>query len=190
MRETREELIEKFPSFNASRYDIVKILYGDEPNTYWDLEKYNYHRTLTGTLSNISAVDAYIFTKYGNYYIYSTRIGRVYIAEKGEVLCGDISVKHRGLKYDICLNLMYGFSALDILYLGGPSGVTGFSSSDGIGSPCSRKMTKELDKDKILRIINESLSDYGVGIQKFMKMVRQIYQRDPTNHILEKTFNC
>ena len=190
MRETREELIEKFPSFNTYHQDIVKIFYGDEPDTYWNLEKYNYHRTLTGTLSNISAVDAYIFTQYGNYYIYSTRIGRVYIAENGEVLCGDISVKHRGLTYDVCLNLMYGFSALDILYLSGSSGVTGFSSSDGIGSPCTHKMTKELDKEKILRIINEPLSNYGVGIQKFMETVRKTYQRDPTNHILEKTFNC
>ena len=97
MRMTREELKEKwFTSWNDSRNDIVAVNYGDEPLFRYDQEKYEKFQKLTGTMANIEAIDAYIYTQNGNYDEYRTFAGTVKIAENGRVLCGDVNVKYRG----------------------------------------------------------------------------------------------
>lgn len=186
MRMTREELKEKwFPSWNESRHDIVAVNYGDEPLIRYNQEEYERFQKLTGTLANLEYVKAYIYSQNGNYNLYRTLIGEVYIAEDGRVLCGDVNVTFRGKVHNIIFNKMYGFKRLDVLRLSGDY-VVGFSNADGQGSPSIK--TKEMDKDLIERILNDPLSDYGIGIQKFMEAARELYTEDTTNHIMEKRF--
>lgn len=184
MRLTNEELLKKYPCWNTDRNDIGKIMYGDEPLIKWDKERYEKYQKLTGTLANLEAAEAFICSQYGTYYIYSTLIGRVYIAEDGKVLYGDVNVNYRGYN-SVHLNNMYGFNALDILKIGGQN-VVGFSNAGGLGSPSIH--TKEMDKDIVEKIINNKMKDYGIGIQKFMDAVRERYNADTTNHIMNKRF--
>lgn len=188
MRMTRENLLEKFPSWNESRHDIVAVNYGDEPFIHYDqeeYEKYQNYWSKDSIFANIMAVDAYIYSQNGTYNEYRTLIGKVRIAEDGRVLCGDVDVKYKGKTHNIILNTMYGFKKLDILRLGGEY-VVGFSNADGQGSPS--RYTKEMDAETIERILNDPLSDYGIGIQKFMEAARELYAEDTTNHIMKKRF--
>lgn len=185
---TREELKEKwFPSWNESRHDIVAVNYGDEPLIRYNQEEYEKYQKLTGTLANMECLKAYIYSQNGNYNLYRTLIGEVYIAEDGRVLCGDVNVKYGGKVHNIIFNRMYGFKKLDILRLSGDY-VVGFSNAGGQGSPSIR--TKEMDNDLIERILNDKLEDYGYAIQRFMKAARELYAEDTTNHIMEKRFGA
>lgn len=188
MRMTEEELESKLPFMFRPDGDIVAVEYGDIPaHTYMD-SNYQYWRGQKGTLSNISAVDAYMYAVNGCYHVYSTLIGFVNIDVKGNVLCGNISVKHRGKSYTIHLNLMYGLKSLSIMHIGS-SYVTGFTNSDGQSSPTRKANTKEIDKDILEKIINDPLKDFGVGIQLFMEAVRKTYELDPVNRIMDKCFH-
>ena len=190
MRMTREELLEKFPSWNESRHDIMAVNYGDEPLIHYDqgeYERYQNYWSKDKTFANIMAVDAYIYSQNGTYDEYRTLIGKVRIAEDSRVLCGDVNVKYRGKTHNIILNKMYGFKKLDILRLGGDN-VVGFSNADGQGSPS--RYTKEMDAETIEKILNDPLSDYGIGIQRFMEAARELYAEDTTNHIMEKRFGA
>ena len=82
---------------------------------------------------------------------------------------------------------MYGFYKLDILRMSSGK-VVGFSNADGQGSPSI--YTEEMDKDLIERILNDSMEDYGYGIQKFMECAREMYAQDSVNHIMEKRFGA
>ena len=181
MRMTKEELLEKYPSWNTNKHDICKVVYGDEPSIKWNKEKYNDFKRMSGTLSNLQAVDAYIYFQYGDYYIYNTLIGKIYITENGDILAGDINIQYNGCN-SIYLNKMYGYNALDILRI--TTNVTGFSNIDGMGSPS--RNTKEMDKDIAEKIVNHKMEDYGIGIQKFMEAVRKQYYNDTTNYIMER----
>ena len=188
MRMTREELKEKwFTSWNDSRNDIIAVNYGDEPLFRYDQEKYEKFQKLTGTMANIEAIDAYIYTQNGNYDEYRTFAGTVKIAENGRVLCGDVNVKYRGKIHNIIINRMYGFYKLVILRMSSGK-VVGFSNADGQGSPSI--YTEEMDKDLIERILNDSMEDYGYGIQKFMECAREMYAQDSVNYIMEKRFGA
>lgn len=182
MRMTKEELLKKYPSWNTNRHDIGKVMYGDEPLMKWD--KYEYERfcELSGTSANLKAAEAFIYSQYGNYYIYNTLIGRIYIAEDGKILVGDINIYYKGCN-SVHLNKMYGFDALDILKIGSQN-VIGFSNIGGLGSPSV--YTKEMDKDAVEKIINNKMEDYGVGIQRFMEAVRKQYYNNTTNYIMER----
>lgn len=185
MRMTEDELESKIPFMFRQNGDIVAVEYGDIPaHTYMD-SNYQYWQGQKGTIANISAVDAYIFAVNGLYHVYSTLIGEVYIAAKGNVLCGNIGVKHHGKSYIIHLNLMYGLKSLSIMHIGSTY-VTGFTNSDGQSSPTRKANTKEIDKDVLEKILNDPLEDYGVGIQLFMEAVRKTYELDKTNCIMEK----
>ena len=186
MRLTNQELLKKWPHWNTRRHDIGKVSYGDEPLIVWDEKMYREFQELTGTLSNIKGVDAFIYSQHGKYYIYRTLIGSVYIAEDGTVLCGDIDVQYRG-RNNIVLNNMYGSNRLSILRIGYEN-VVGFSNSAGLGSPTKKSKTNKMDSDVVEKIINNSMSDYGVGVQKFMEAVRAVYYADTTNYIMDKTF--
>lgn len=188
MRLTREELLNKYPSWNEARHDIVKVFYGDIPLVIYNEKQYEWFKTLTGTLANLEAIDAYIYTQNGSYNKYSTLIGDVYIAENGTVLSGNIQVKHRGFIHDIFLNKMYGMYCLSIMR-NTSEGTKGFTNKDGLLSPSIKKRTKELDNKTIEKILNVSLEDYGESIQKFMETVREVYKQDKTNYIMEKCFN-
>ena len=103
---------------NDAKHDIGEVQYGDTPLIHYDEKEYEHFHTLTGTMANLEAVKAYIYSQNGTYDLYRTLIGEVYISENGTVLCGDISVKYRGKTYDIMLNEMYGLHSLTILRLG------------------------------------------------------------------------
>ena len=83
---------------------------------------------------------------------------------------------------------MYGLKALSILSLRGTGKVKGFCNKDGIGSPVNHLNTEELDIDIIKAVLNNPMSDYGYGVQKFLDAARELYNEDPYNHIMSKTF--
>lgn len=186
MRKSREELMQIYPIWNEQRHDIVRIMYGDDPLILWNEEYYKRWSTYTGTASNIESVGAYMWHMNGDYSVYRTLIGEIYIATTGEVLGGSISVKYRGTTYTIHLNLMYGLKSLDILKLSGEK-VRGFSNAGGLGSPSNNFRTEELDKEITKKILFDlDLSDYGESVKKFMEMCGAVYTEDSVNHIMEK----
>lgn len=181
MRLTKEQILEQMPSLNPDK-DLVAMWYGDIPGRTYDVTWHEEWKKLTGTLSNISATKAFMYEVYGEFDTYSTFIGDAHVSRDGKVLAGDVRVKYRGDTYDIYLNEMYGWHALDIMRIG--QTVTGFSNEDGMGSPSLN--TKEMSADVIEAVINQPLEDYGYGIQRLMEMVRATYYADPTNYIMEK----
>ena len=188
MRLTKDELkTQYFPLWNDSRHDIVAVNYGDEPLIQWDVKLYEEFSKLSGSLANLMCANAYVFSQNGDYNIYRTLIGDTYIKPDGTVLSGNINVKFRGKTYNVILNRMYGWNALTILRLG--EKVVGFCNKDGQGSPSSKVRTEEMNQDVVERIINDALEDYGFGIQKFMDAVREVYNMDNTNCIMDKCFN-
>lgn len=190
MRLSRNELLEMFPSWNEERHDIVKVFYGDIPLIEWNRAEYEKYSQLEGTLANIEAVEAYIWTQNGDYSIYRTLIGEIKIGASGEVLCGDLQVKYGGKVYSIYLNLMYGLKSFSIFRNSGAENFTGFSNEDGLLSPCIKSHTKELDRDLIEKVLKVNLSDYGESVRKFMEAVKGLYAVDKVNHIMEKCMNC
>lgn len=190
MRLTRNELLEKYPNWNEVRHDIVKVFYGDIPLIEWNKAEYEKYSQLEGTLANIEAVEAYIWTQNGDYSIYRTLIGEIKIGASGAVLCGDLQVKYGGKVYSIYLNLMYGLNSLSIVRNSGAEYFTGFSNEDGLSSPCIKSHTKELDGDLIEKILKVDLSDYGESVKKFMEAVKELYTKDRVNHIMEKCYSA
>lgn len=184
MRKSKEELLERFPNWNKNKHDIIKATYGDIPLIKYDEEWYKNYKTLSGTLSNINGVEAYMYIKNGTYYEYRTEIGSIYIKKNGEVMCGNITVQYRN-KYTIILNKMYNHNGLDILNIGSKN-IVGFSNKDGQGSPSI--YTKEIDTDIIDKILDLPLKDYGESIHKFMSVCREVYDMDNTNYIMNKRF--
>lgn len=187
MRMKIEELLEKYPSWNINKHDIVKVMYGDEPLNKWDNKRYEDYLKSTGITSNIQGTEAFIYKHYGDYYIYKTLIGEIYISANGEILSGNINVHYKGCN-SICLNKMYGYNALDILKISSHN-VVGFSNKGGIGSPTSKNKTKEMSKELIEKIIHNQMKDYGVSVQKFMASVREQYYLDENNYITKKYFS-
>lgn len=187
MRMSRDELMQIYPIWNEHMHDIVKVMYGEDPLILWNEEYYKRWSTYTGTASNIEGVNAYMWSQNGDYYIYRTLIGEIYITTSGKVLGGSINVKYRGVSYNIYLNFMYGFKALDIMRLSGEK-VRGFSTKDGTGSPSNRHRTEELDREIIEKVLNVDLSDYGESVHSFIRECSNLYNEDSTNYIMEKTF--
>lgn len=185
MRMTKEELLKKTPSWNT-KYDIVKIMYGDIPHHIYGKLQHESFLSLTGTLSNIMAVDNYIYTQNGEYEDYRTLIGDIKIKTNGDILCGDIRVTYYGKVYNIYLNNMYGKQGLDILRLG--SNVTGWCNKDGNGSPSC--FVKELDGDIVGKVLGVTLEDYGESVQMFVEKCREVYVKDKENYILNKRFGA
>ena len=148
MRKTRQELLSQYSFWNETGHDIVQVKYGDIPLTHWDSKEYDWWKTLSGTLSNILAVDAYIYTQNGPYDIYDTLIGKIYIADDGRVLCGDVDVKYRGKIHNIHINTMYGLSLLDVICIMSEY-VDGFSNINGLGSPSHKSHTKKMEEEVI-----------------------------------------
>ncbi|MDR2043437.1 MAG: hypothetical protein LBQ15_03540, partial [Clostridium sp.] len=169
MRLSREELLKKcFTSWNEKKHDIVRVLHGDDPMVCWNKEYYEgWYCTLTGSLANTEAVEAYMWHVNGDYNIFRTLVGDVYITAEGKMLGGGIHLKHRGMIYNVHLGLMYGARALDILGIS-HTGVKGFSNKDGLGSPASKMNTKELDAETAEKVFATDLRDFGESIRKFM----------------------
>ena len=187
MRKTRQELLSQYSFWNETGHDIVQVKYGDIPLTRWDSKEYDWWKTLSGTLSNILGVDAYVYTQNGPYDIYETLIGKIYIADDGKVLCGDVDVKYRGSTYNVYVNKMYGLNALSVHCIMSEYYV-GFSNINGLSSSTTKRHTKEMEKEVIDKVLNKRLEDYGPSVQKFMSAARELYMRDPKNYIMEKTF--
>lgn len=187
MRISNAELKEKYlTSWNDAKHDIGEVQYGDTPLIHYDEKEYEYFHTLTGTLANICAVEAYIYFRNGTYDLYKTLIGEVFISENETVLCGNINVEYYGKTYNIILNEMYGLHSLTILRLGNK--VKGYCNKDGQGSPANKCRTEELDDETILKVLNVNLSDYGESIHKFIMACKDLYGKDNTNYIMDKYF--
>lgn len=183
MRLTKEELLNKLP-YKDTRENIVEIMYGDVPHLIYNEKEHQKFLKLEDTLSNISAVDNYIYVTNGTYSDYRTLIGNIKINSMREVLCGDIKVKYYGKTYDIYLTNMYNRQILEIFRFG--TNVVGWCNKDSSGSLSSKKSTKELDLDTIRKILNIDLSDYGRSVQLFMETCKEIYKKDKTNYILQQ----
>lgn len=84
---------------------------------------------------------------------------------------------------------MYGLKALSILSLRGIGKVKGFCNKDGQGSPTNQLHTEELDIDIIKSVLNNPMSDYGYGVQKFLQAARELYTEKSYNYIMQKTFD-
>ena len=65
----------------------------------------------------------------------------------------------------------------------------GFCTKNGLGSPAIKRHTEEVDTDKIFKLLNNPMSDYGIGIQKFMETARSIYNENSRNYIMNHTFD-
>ena len=188
MRLSNTELKEKYCTFwNDAKHDIGEVYYGDTPLIHYDEKEYEHFHTLTGTMANICAVKAYVYSQNGTYDLYRTLIGEVSISENGTVLHGNINVKYCGKIYDIILNEMYGLHSLTILRL--ENKVKGFCNKDGQGSQSNKFNTEELNDETILKVLNVDLSDYGESIHKFIKACKDLYDKDNTNYIMDKCFN-
>lgn len=46
-----------------------------------------------------------------------------------------------------------------------------------------------MDTDNIFKLLNNPMSDYGIGIQKFMETARSIYNENSRNYIMNHTFD-
>lgn len=190
MRLTKEQILFQFPSWkNHPSGNIVGVRYGDIPDCIYTQDNYNYWETLTGTSSNIAYVNAFIYAINGSYDIYKTEIGDVYIHhDTQKLMYGSISIPYKNRPISAHINLMYGLKGLSLLKLRGSNKVKGFCNKDGQGSPCRYAMTEELEPDAIKEILSNQMSDYGHGIQKFMEIARELYNEEPYNYIMEKTF--
>lgn len=84
---------------------------------------------------------------------------------------------------------MYGLKALSILSFRGTGKVKGFCNKDGQGSPANHLSTEELDADIIKSVLNNPISDYGYGVQKFLQAARELYNEESYTYIMQKTFD-
>lgn len=189
MRKTREELLEMCPSWNEDRHDIVKVFYGDIPLYTYTEQDYLKYITEDDTF-NLGAKDAYIWSKMGDFSLYRTLVGDIYLIHNNGSISGDFGVKN-GNHHHLCtiyLNQMYGFKSLALIQIC-TNKVIGFSNIDGIGSPSNNKRTEKMKEETIIKLLNNDISDYGVVVHDFFKQCMSIYNIDKTNHIMEKCFN-
>lgn len=182
MRMTREDFLTKYPSWNENRHDIVACMYGDVPVKCWDANEYHEWRKLEGTLSNINAVEAYMYVQNGEYSIYNTEIGRVCITKDNKVISGEINVQYKGKNNIIYLNNQNDMVGLSIFRIG--QELIGWRNQYGVRSYFTR--TKKMDMDMAYEILHQKLEDYGFGVQMFMKTAREIFISDVENWIMIK----
>lgn len=161
-----------------------KLNYIISHKTYGENEHQQFLRQ-EETTQDFSAIDDYIFITNGEYSEYKYSIGTIAITTNGEILYGDIKVKHYGKTYDIDLINMYGKQGMDIVRHG--TNAIGWSNEDGMGSLIPKSRTKELDLYIVEKILNLKLEDYDENIQKFMATCREIYNQDKTNYIMDKS---
>ena len=191
MRLTNEEILTQFPSWsNHPSGNIQQVRYGDILDCQYTQDSYNRYQSETDPhILNICCAEAYIYSQHGAYDIYKTILGNIYIhTETQQVLHGSINIPYRNKPITIHLNLMYELKALSILSLRGTGKVKGFCNKDGIGSPANHLSTEELDIDIIKAVLNNPMSDYGYGVQKFLQAARELYNEEPYNYIMSKTF--
>ena len=192
MRLTNEEILIKFQSWaNHPSGNIQQVRYGDIPDCQYTQDSYNRYQSETDRhILNIGCANAYIYSNYGTYDIYKTILGDIYIqTSTQQILHGSINIPYRNKPITINVNLMYGLKALSILSLRGTGKVKGFCNKDGQGSPVNQLNTEELEPDTIKKILSNPMKDYGYGIQKFMETARELYNEDPYNYIMSKTFD-
>ena len=186
MRLTNKEILIQFPSWsNHPSSNIQQVLYGDIIQ-----DSYNRYQSETDPhILNICCAEAYIYSQHRAYDIYKTILWNIYIhTETQQILHGSINIPYRNKPITIHLNLMYGLKALSILSLRGTGKVKGFFNKDGIGSPVNHLSTEELHIDIIKSVLNNPMSDYGYGVQKFLQAARELYNEEPYNYIMSKTF--
>lgn len=192
MRLTNSQILTQFPSWaNHPSRNIQQVRYGDIPDCQYTQEDYNKYQSCTDRhLLNIGCANAYIYSHYGTYDIYKTIPGDVYIqTSTQQLLHGTLSIPYRNKPITIHVNLMYGLKALLILSLHGTGKVKGFYNKDEQGFPANQLHTEELDIDIIKSVLNNPMSDYGYGVQKFLQAARELYTEESYNYIMQKTFD-
>lgn len=190
MRKTHEELAFEYPSFAISFGDrLVSVLYGDEPMFYYNREHYE---TVKGwslkvkTIANIVAVEQYMYANYGDYVLYRTLAGEIYIKADGEILAASIGVKHSNKNYDIRLNRMYGHDSFSISY--NPYSFNGLYqiwTYGDISYPVP-KVYQLMEYDLVMKIVNVK-HDYGKSYQSVLDYCKSILKKDKKNY--DKTFH-
>lgn len=192
MRLTNEEILTQFPSWsNHPSGNIQQVRYGDIPDCQYTQNSYNRYQSETDRhILNIGCANAYIYSQHGTYDIYKTIAGDIYIqTSTQQILHGSINIPYRNKPITVHLNLMYGFKALSLLSLRGTGKVKGWCNKDGQESPANHLNTEELNIDIIKSVLNNPMEDYGYGVQKFLQTTRELYNEDPYNYIMSKTFD-
>lgn len=192
MRLTNEEILIQFLSWaNHPSGNIQQISYGDITDCQYTQDSYNRYQSETDRhILNIGCANAYIYSNCGTYDIYKTIPGDICIqTSTQQILHGSINIPYRNKPITIHVNFMYGLKALSILSLRRTGKVKGFCNKDGQESPTNHLSTEEMDVDIIKSVLNNPMSDYGYGIQKFLQAARELYNEDPYNYIMSKTFD-
>lgn len=191
MRKTREELLKIHPSWNEEKHDIVKVFYGDIPLYAYTAEDYmKYIGLEDGTYKNLCTKDAYIWSQMGDFSLYRTLMGEIYLFHNNGSISGDFRVKNGNYDYPCTINLnqMYGLKSLDLIQICTRK-VIGFSNIDGIGSPCIKQKTEEMKDETIIKLLNSDISDYGEVVKDFFKQCLLVYNDNNKNHIMNKCFS-
>ena len=190
MRKTHDELAFQYPSYAKSLGDrLVPVLYGDEPMHNYNREHYENMKRLTDKdehLANICAIDQYIYANYGDYLLYKTFAGDIYIKPNGDILAASIGVKYSGKNYDIRLNRMYGHDSFSISY--NPYSFDGLYqiwTYGDISYPVP-KVYQLMDYDLVMKIVNVK-HDYGKSYQSVLDYCKSVLEKDKKNY--DKTFH-
>nr|DAX14585.1 MAG TPA: hypothetical protein [Bacteriophage sp.] len=192
MRETAEEIITQFPLWEKRKDIIVAVRYADIPDREYTEKDHEFYKSLPeGTMRNVCFADEWIWLVNGDYQIYYPCCGKIYIHKATQkVMHGDINIHHRGKCYSVMLNLMYGYTILRVdkfLHDSGSGKSVGFCTKDSFGSTQYANHTEEMERDEILRILNDPMADFGYGVQKFLETAREVYKDNPENYYLK---NC
>lgn len=190
MRKTDEELKTAYPWKSHMFDNIGAVMYGDIPfETHYE-EWYKSTVKITegnNIISDIFAVDHWIYKMIGDHDVYETEHGKIGIKD-GEVIYGDFNIHYGGCVYNTFFNNIYSDNesmkdSLMICYIGTDK-TFGWRNKNGQSSPSLR--CKKLDDDKIEKVLSSKwLNDFGYGVQVYIDTIKKVYESDKTNYFMD-----
>lgn len=187
MRLTADEILEQYPSLNASgkHYDsVVARYYGDEP--YGDMKPLQVELSDDDTINNIKAVDNWMVRMYPNEKVYKYAFchgeGYIRVADKnGEdevnFIGGQINAHYNGKTYHFsCHNHHMGtIHGWNVWTQEGGTVWIKYYATEGYLSPPT-KFVHDVDKDLIEKILEKTKKDdeYGYFAQLMIKTIEEI----------------
>lgn len=190
MRKTDEELRTEYPWKSHMFDNIGAVMYGDIPFERHDEEWYKTTMKIAegnDTISNIFAVDCWIYKMIGSHDVYETEHGNIGIKDD-EVIYGDFNIHYDGYVYNTYFNNIYRDNesmkdSLMIQYIGIDK-ISGWRNKNGQHSFTLRN--KKLDNDKIEKILNSKwLNDFGYGVRNYIDTIKKVYESDKTNYFMD-----
>lgn len=187
MRKTDEELRTAYPWKSHMFDNIGAVMYGDIPFEIHDEEWYKTTIKIAegnNTISNIFAVDCWIYEMIGSHDVYETEHGEIGIKD-GEAIYGDFNIHYGGCVYNTFFNNIYSDNesmknSLMICCIGTDK-ISGWRNKNGQSSPSLR--CKKLDDDKIEKVLSSKwLNDFGYGVQVYINTIKKVYESDKTNY--------